>query len=91
MASMREKLSLPESKNVINMKRHYNHRRKLPHAHHNTDLHTIKAYYTRPVNLTIEVLLIMILFFDHRSIHLFQSNQSFQTIGFVDLLWKIKE
>ena len=79
MASMREKLSLPESKNVINTKRHYNHRRKLPHAHH-------KAYYTRPVNLTIEVLLIMILFFDHRSIHLFQSNQSFQTIGFVDLL-----
>ena len=81
----REIMSLPESKNVMNMKRHYNHRRKLPHAHHNTDLHTIKVYYTRPVSLTIEVLLIMILFFDHRSIHLFQSNQSIQTIGFVDL------
>ena len=34
-----------------------------PHAHHKTDLHTVKVYNARPVSLIIEVLLIKILLF----------------------------
>ena len=48
------------------------------HAHHKTHLDTMKVYNTRPVSLTIEVMLIKIYFFDHWGIHLFQSNQRFQ-------------
>ena len=45
----------------------------------------MKIYNTRPVSLTIEGLLSKILIFsDHWSIHLFQSNQRFQAIEFVD-------
>ena len=45
----------------------------------------MKIYNTRPVSLTIEGLLIKILIFsDHWSSHLFQSNQRFQAIEFVD-------
>ena len=56
-----------------------------PHAHHKTHLHTIKVYNTRPVCLTMEVLLFKILlFFDHWSNHLFQSNQRFQAIEIVN-------
>ena len=39
----------------------------------------MKVYNTRPVSLTVEVY-----FLDHRSIHLFQSNQRFQAIEFAD-------
>ena len=46
---------------------------------------TMKVYITRPVSLTIEVLLIkIVLFFDHWRNHLFQSYQRFQAIEFVD-------
>ena len=56
-----------------------------PLAHHKTHLHTMKVYNTQPVSLTIEVLLITIfLCFQHLSINLFQSHQSFQVIEFVD-------
>ena len=34
-----------------------------PYAHHKTHLHTVKVYNTRPVNFTIEVVLIKIFFF----------------------------
>ena len=45
----------------------------------------MKVYITRPVSLTIEVLLIkIVLFFDHWINHLFQSYQRFQAIEFVD-------
>ena len=50
----------------------------------------MKVYNTRPVSLTIEVLLInFVLFIDHWSNHLFQSNQRFQAIEFVD--WRVPE
>ena len=53
-----------------------------PYAHHKTHLHTVKVYNTRPVNFTIEVVLIKIFFFfDHWSNHLFQR---FQAIEFVN-------
>ena len=59
----------------------------IPHAHHKAHLHTMKVYNTRPVGLTIEVLLIKILlFFDHWSYHLFRSNQRFQEIKIVNRL-----
>ena len=52
-----------------------------PHAHHETYFHLIKVYNSWTVSLTIEVLLTKIFrFFDHWSIHLFQSNQLFQAI-----------
>ena len=52
-----------------------------PHAHYETYFHLIKINNSWPVSLTIEVLLIKIFrFFDHWSIHLFQSNQLFQAI-----------
>ena len=44
----------------------------------------MKVYNTRPVSLTVEVY-----FLDHRSIHLFQSNQRFQAIEFAD--WPVPE
>ena len=45
----------------------------------------MKVYNARPVSLTIEVLLLKILFFfDDWSIHLFQSNQRFQVRELVD-------
>ena len=46
----------------------------------------MKVYNTLPVSLTIEVLLtkIVLFFFDHWSNYLFQSNQRFQAIEFVD-------
>ena len=45
----------------------------------------MKVYNTRPVSLTIELLHIkIVLFFDHWSNHLFQSNQRFQAKEFVD-------
>ena len=37
-----------------------------PHAHHKTHLQGMKIYNTRPVSLTIEVLLIKILLFFDR-------------------------
>ena len=43
----------------------------------------MKVYNSRPVSLTIEVLLIRFLFF-LTTIHLFQSNQRFQAIEFVE-------
>ena len=48
----------------------------------------MKVYNTLPVSLTIEVLLtkIVLFFFDHWSNYLFQSNQRFQAIEFVDRL-----
>ena len=56
-----------------------------PHAHHKTHLHTMKVYNTRPAGLTIKVLLMKILlFFDHWSYQLFQSNQRFQAIEIVN-------
>jgi len=40
--------------------------KKKPHAHHKTHLRTMKVYSTRPVSLTVEVLLMKtLLFFDH--------------------------
>ena len=33
-----------------------------PYAHHKTHLHTVNVYNTRPVNFTIEVVLIKIFF-----------------------------
>ena len=52
-----------------------------PHAHYETYFHLIKVHNSWPVSLIIEVLLIKIFcFFDHWSIHLFQSNQLFQAI-----------
>ena len=52
-----------------------------PHAHYETYFHLIKIYNSWLVSLTIEVLLIRIFrFFDHWTIHLFQSNQLFQSI-----------
>ena len=46
----------------------------------------MEVYNIRPVILTIEVLLInkIVLFCDHWSNHLFQSNQRFQEMKFVD-------
>ena len=38
---------------------------------------TMKVYPTRPVCLSIEVILIKLIFFNARSIHLFQSNERF--------------
>ena len=56
-----------------------------PHAHHKTNLQTMKVSNTRPVGLTIKVLHIkIVLFFNHWSNHLFQSNQHFQVIEFMD-------
>ena len=63
-----------------------------PYAYNKTHLYTMKVYNTRPVSLTIKVLLIkIVLFFDHWSDHLcfifnhlFQSNQRFQAIEFLD-------
>ena len=52
-----------------------------PHADYETYFHLIKIYDSWPDSLTIEVLLRKIFrFFDHWSIHLFQSNQLFQAI-----------
>ena len=52
-----------------------------PHARYETYFHLIKVHNSWPVSLIIEVLLIKIFcFFDHWSIHLFQSNQLFQAI-----------
>ena len=56
-----------------------------PYAHLKTHLHVKKVYYTLPVSLTIDVLLIkIVLFFDHWSNNLFQINQRFQVIEFVE-------
>ena len=42
---------------------------KKPHAHYKTNLYSMKDYNTRPVSLTIKVLLInIILFFDQLSL-----------------------
>ena len=50
----------------------------------------MKVYNTQPVSLTINVWLIkIVLFFDHWSNHLFQSNKHFQAIEFMD--WPIQE
>ena len=48
-----------------------------PHAHHKSNLHTMKVYNTRPSQFC---------FFSRplRSVYLFQSNQRFQAIEFVD-------
>ena len=52
-----------------------------PYAHLKTHLNAMKVYYTLPVSLTIEVLLIKtVLFFDHWSNHFFQINQRFQAL-----------
>ena len=53
-----------------------------PHAHHKIYLHTMTVCNTRPVSLFI--IIILLFFSDHRRFHLFQSNQRFQTIEFVD-------
>ena len=56
-----------------------------PYAHLKTHLNAMKVYYTLPVSLTIDVLLIkIVLFFDHWSNNLFQINQRFQVIEFVE-------
>ena len=52
-----------------------------PHVHHKTHLHTMKVYNTQPVSL---LLIKFSFFFDHRSVHMFQSNQCFQAIEFID-------
>ena len=46
----------------------------------------MEVYNTQPFSITIEVLLITILFFflDHLSVRLFQGNQRFQAIEFED-------
>ena len=55
------------------------------HNHHKTYWHTMKVYNIQPVSLIINVWLIkIVLFFDHWSNHLFQSNQHFQVIEFVN-------
>ena len=51
------------------------------HAHHKTHLHTMKVYNTWPVSL---LLIKFFFFFDHRSVHLFQSDKRFQAIEFID-------
>ena len=51
------------------------------HAHHKTHLHTMKVYIASPSTFCS---LKILLFFDHWSIHLFQSNQRVQAIEFVD-------
>ena len=45
----------------------------------------MKVYNSRPLNLTIEILLVKIPLFATTIIHLFQSNQLFQAIEFIDL------
>ena len=76
--------SLLKDKNVMNMARYFVRRRKKKRpAHHKTHLHTMKVYNSRPVSLNIEVLLIKIPLF-LTTIYLFQSNQRFQAIEFVD-------
>ena len=76
-SSTREITSLPESKKVMNMACHFSHRWKW----------NVQWKFTTPDQLAtpsaplIEVLLIKILLFLD---HLFQSNQHFQAIEFVD-------
>ena len=57
-----------------------------PYAHHKTHLHTVKVYNTRPVNFTIEVVLIKIFFFSTTEV--ITSNdwnfQRFQAIEFMN-------
>ena len=57
-----------------------------PHAHDKTHLHTVKVYIALPSKFCS---LKILLFFDHWSIHFFQSKQCFQAIEFVD--WPILE
>ena len=52
-----------------------------PHAHHRTHLLTTKAYVVYIASPSK-----VAYFFDHWSIHLFQSNQRFQAIKLVDRL-----
>ena len=73
--NLREISSLPKSKNLISIITE----NKL-HAHHKTHLHTMKVLQ-QP---TTKVCSLRLFFFYHWSIHLFQSNQSFQAIEFVD-------
>ena len=75
----REIISLPNSKEVMKIARHFDHRKNKPHAHHNTHLHTMKVYNTRAVSLTFEVLLLKILFFLPLNLIIIQA------IEFVDL------
>ena len=47
---------MPETKNVMNMARHFNNHREKLHANHKTHLHAMKAYNTGPVySLTKEI------------------------------------
>ena len=52
--------SLLKSKNVMNMARYSFIAEKKRPADHKTPLHTMNVYNSRPVSLTIEVLLIKI-------------------------------
>ena len=47
-----------------------------PHAHHKTHLHTMKVYNTRPVGLTIKVLLIKILLFSTTKVITFRKSST---------------
>ena len=47
---------MQETKNVMNMARHFNNHREKPHANHKTHLHAMKAYNSGPVySLTKEI------------------------------------
>ena len=78
----REITSLPGIKRVIYMARHFNHRRKQTACLSQGPF----AYDESPKHPTIADLLIKILIFFRplSSVHLFQSNQRFQAIEFVD-------
>ena len=54
-----------------------------PHAQHKIHLHTVTVCNTRPVSLFI-IIILLFFFSDHLRVHVFQSNQSFQAIDFVD-------
>ena len=74
----------------MKLARHFNHRWKQTACSSQDTLAYIKVYNTRPVSLTIEVLLVnFVLFIDHWSNHLFQSSQPFQAIEFFD--WRVPE
>ena len=72
------------------MARHFNHRWKQTACLSQDSFAYIEVYNTRPLSLTIEVLLIkFFLFIDHWSNHLLQSGQRFQAIEFMD--WRVPE
>ena len=59
--NLREITSLSMTKSVMNMEHHFNYCPKKPHAHHKTQLHTMKVYNTQSACLPTKILLTAIL------------------------------